>query len=233
MGYARVFWIREDPIREYISVHGRDDAVTEEVGRRVLSLSVKDRGHGGAAAPLPLFEASSVFFQFQSFHSSDFRLLLWTGSRLCLLSGVSPTMFESLCDLVATVGTSHIVLPLSESERDSAMDLATGGGEWQEPLERSGCSSLYYIHEDFTRDFERRPEEEWPCSDVGTATLDLMLSNSSRSEGIRNFASALSRCCSFIRPEVSVAVWSLNCLRLVSTIKADELEKMREYLARK
>ncbi len=230
MGYARVFWVREEPIRQYIGTHGRDDALTEEVGRQVLSLSVKGtfRGHGEAGAPLPLFETSSVFFPFRSFHSTDFCVLVWTGSRLCPLPEASPTMFDALRELAGVVGTSHVVLHLSKPE----YHLAIGGGKWQNPLERAVHSSLYYIYEDFTRDFERRPEKEWPCRDVGTATLNLMLSNWSRSQGIRNHGSALSRCCSFVRPELAVAVWSLNCLRLVSEIEADELEKMREYLAR-
>jgi hypothetical protein len=230
MGYARVFWIREEPIRQYIGTQGRDDALTEEVGRQVLSLSVKDtfRGHGEPGAALSLFDSPSVFFPFRSFHSTDFCILVWTGCRLCPLPEASPTMFDALCEMAGAVGTSHVVLPLSKPE----YHLAVGGGKWQNPLEHATDSSLYYIYEDFTRDFERRPEKEWPCKEVGTATLNLMLSNWSRSESIRNHGSALSRSCSFVRSEVAVAVWSLNCLRLVSEIEADELGRMREYLAR-
>lgn len=230
MGYARVFWIQEEPIRRYIGKHGRDDAVTEEVGRQVLSLSAKDtfRGGGEAEGVLPLFDIPSVFFSFQSFHSKDFCILVWTGSRLCALPQASPTMFDALCELVGTVGTPHVVLPISKEEYHRAI----GGGNWRNLLEHDAHSSLYWIYEDFTRDFERRPEEEWPCKEVGTATLNLMLSNWSRSENIRNHGSALSRCCSFITPEFSAAVWSLNCLRLLSEIKPDELQRMREYLAR-
>ena len=230
MGYARVFWIREEPIRQYIGSHGRDDALTEEVGRQVLSFSAKDtfRGHGEAGAPLPLFETPSVFFPFRSFHSTDFCLLIWTGSRLCALPEATAKVFDTVGELAGVVGSSHVVLPLSKPE----YDLALGCGKWQNPLEHAAHSSLYYIYEDFTRGFERRPEKEWPCKEVGTATLNLMLSNWSRSERIRNHGNALSRCCSFIRPELAVAVWSLNCLRLISEIEADELAKMREYLAR-
>lgn len=230
MGYARVFWIREEPIRQYIGTHGRDDGVTEEVGKQVLALSAKDTFgvHGEAAAALPLFDAPSVFFPFRSFHSTDFCVLLWTGFRLCPLPEATPAMFDTLCELAGTVGMSHVILPISKPE----YHMAIGGGKWQNPLQDSAHSSLYYIDEDFTRDFERSPVSKWPCKEVGIATLNLMLSNWSKSEGIRNHGGALSRCCSFVRPELAVAVWSLNCLRLVSEIEADELQRMREYLAR-
>lgn len=231
MGYARVFWLREEPIRQHIGAHGRDDAVIQEVGRQVLRMSVRDsfRGPDDAGAPLPLFDAPSVFFPFfRSFHSTDFCLLLWTGSRLCPLQEASPEIFDMLCELTGTVGTSHVVLPLSKPEYQRVI----GGGKWQNPLEHAGHSSLYYIYEDFTRDFKRRPESEWPCKEVGVATLNLMLSNWSGSESIRNHGNALSKCCSFIQPEVAVAVWSLNCLRLISEIEADEIQRMRKHIAR-
>ncbi len=230
MGYARVFWIREEPIRHYIAANGRDDTLTEEVGRRVLSLAVTDsfRGHREADVVLPFFGTPSVFFPFRSFHSTDFCILIWTGSRLCAFPEASPAMFETLCQLASTIGTSHVALPISKAEYHRAI----GGGQWQNQLERSMHTSLYYIYEDFTRDFERRPEADWPCREVGVATLELMLSNWSRSQNIRNHGSALSRCCSFGQPEFAVLVWSLNCLRLVSEIEDDEIERMREYLAR-
>jgi len=178
---------------------------------------------------LPLFDAPSVFFPFRSFHSTDFCVLLWTGNRLCALPEASPTMFDALVDLAGNVGVSHIVLPLSKPEYQAAI----GGGKWRNALEQDAYASLYYIYEDFTRDFERRPTTDWPCSEVGAATLNLMLSNWNRSENIRNHGSALSRCCSFTQPECAVLVWSLNCLRLVSDLDADEVQRMREYLAQK
>jgi hypothetical protein len=137
-------------------------------------------------------------------------------------------MLDSLWALASIVGTSHIVLSLSSGERDAA---AARGG-WQNPLRHAAHSSLYYIYEDFTRQFEGRPEKEWPCKEVGAATLNLMLSNWSRFQSIGRHGNALSRCCSFIQPELAVVVWSGNCLRLASEIEAEELQQMREYLAR-
>lgn len=230
MGYAKVFWIREDPIREYMAANGRNDAVTEEVGTRVLSLAAKDsvRAKNEGNGELPLFDASSVFFPFRSFHSTDFCLLFWTGTRLCALPEAGPAMFESLVELTSSIGTSHVLRPISRPE----YHLAIGRGKWQNPLGERMYASLYYIYEDFTRDFERGRETDWPSKEVGAATLNLMLSNWSCSESIRNHGSALSRCCSFAQPECAVLVWSLNCLRLISDIEPDEIQRMREHLAR-
>jgi hypothetical protein len=140
-------------------------------------------------------------------------------------------MVDSLWALAGVVGTSHIVLSLSSIERSAA----AACGKWQNPLKHAPHStqSLYYIYEDFTRDFERRPQKDWPYREVGTATLNLMLSNWYKSQSIRNFGHVLSRCCSFIRPELAVVVWLGNCLRLASELEADEVQWMREYLARK
>ncbi len=230
MGYARVFWVREEPIRQYVAENGRDDAIAEEVGKRILSLAAKDsfRGKSEGDSALPLFDTPSVFFPFRSFHSTDFFVLIWTGSRLCAFPEASLAMFDSLCQLANTIGTSHVHLPISKAEYHRAIERR----QWRNDLEQSMHASLYHIYEDFTRDFERRPQTDWPCKEVGAATLNLMLSNRSRSESLRNHGNALSRCCSFAQPEFAVFVWSLNCLRLVSEIEADEIQRMREYLVR-
>lgn len=230
MGYARIFWLREEPIRHYIAVNGRDDAIIAEVGRRVLSLAAKDsfRGKSEDGGALPVFDTPSVFFPFRSFHATDFCILLWTGNRLCALPAAGSPMLDALCEMTRIVGTAHVLLPISKAEYHRAI----GGGKWQNTLEQDVYASLYYIYEDFTREFERQPEADWPCKEVGAATLNLMLSNWSRSKDIRNHGSALSRVCSFNQPECAVLVWSRNCLRLISEIEPDEIQKMHEHLGR-
>jgi hypothetical protein len=129
---------------------------------------------------------------------------------------------------LVTIGTSHVLRPVTRTEYHRAI----GGEKWQNALGEDHYASLYYIYEDFTRDFEWHREADWPSMEVGAATLNLMLSNWSRSESIRNHGNSLSRCCSFAQPECAVLVWSRNCLRLVSDLPSDEVERMREYLAR-
>ncbi len=178
MGYARVFWVREQPVRQYISEKGRDDALAEEVGRRVLSLSVKDsfQQHGEIDEPLPLFDAPSVFFPLRSFHSTDFRLVLWTGRRLCALPEPTTAMFDTLAQVASTVGVSHLVLPISRDEYHKAI----GGGQHRNQLEQDAHTSVYWIYEDFTREYKKRPEADWLCTEVGAATLNVILLTWSR-----------------------------------------------------
>ena len=118
MGYARVFYIREKPIRDYVSINGRDETLSEKIGRNILSFSAKDtEGFPDANAPtsFPLFDTPSVFLPLEcSFHSTDFQLLIWTGSKLCPLESASLSMFDSLCQLTNIVGTSHAVLSISD-----------------------------------------------------------------------------------------------------------------------
>ena len=245
MGYARVFYIREEPIREYISTNGRDEAITEEIGRKILSFSVK--GTGGfpdtnALTSHPLFDTPSVFFPLDPlFHSTDFRLLIWTGNRLCPLETPSVSMFDSLCQLTDTVGTSHAVLSIPDLEKEDAhvlpnsvagvarvaryADVASGGRE--NPLWQSMWASLYWIYEDFSRKFQHIPEVNSPCKEVGDALLNLMFSDLSASENILNHGGALNRCCSLKHPEFAVVVWSGNCLRLLSQLDDNQVQKMR------
>ena len=249
MGYAKIFWIREKPIREYISANvpddispekgnfgqwrttsrwiTNDDTITVEVGKQVLSLSAHDGNWADITDPLPLFDTPSTFFPFDSFHSTDFNILLWTGNRLCRLPRLSPSMFDSLHQLTDTVGSSHIRLPLSSTEYHRA--IADKG--WQNPLEQNVLVSLYCIHQDFSRRFENVPEEDWPCKEIGAATLNLMFSNWNRSESILNHGNALNRPCSFSQPEFTVFVWRRNSLQLLSKFEDDEIQRMRGWVA--
>ena len=133
MGYARVFYIQEKPIRDYVSTNGRNETIAKEVGRNILSFSAKDTGSFlGANAPtsFPLFDTPSVFFPLDRlFHSTDFQLLIWTGNRLCPLEPPSVSMFDSLCQLTDTVGTSHAVLSIEVLEKEVAGVLSNSVAE--------------------------------------------------------------------------------------------------------
>lgn len=247
MGYAKVFWIQEEPIREYISVNGLDDAIIKEVGRRILSLSAAaTSGFADSDAPtsLPLFDTPSVFFALDPlFHSTDFRLLIWTGNRLCPLetSMLETSMFDSLCQLTDTVGISHAVLSISDSSEKYARVLPNSvaksveyarlaQGERENPLEQKMWASLYWIYDDFSPKFKGVSEENRLCTEVGNAVLDLMFSDLSSSAQILDHGNALNRCCSFKQPEFTVIVWRGNCLRLLSNIEDDKIQQMRDYI---
>ena len=248
MGYARVFYIREKPIREHISTNGRDEAIAEEIGRNILSFSAKDTGgfpDANAPTSFPLFDTPSVFFPLdRSFHSTDFQLLIWTGNRLSPLETPSVSMFDSLYQLTNIVGTSHAVLSISDSaaEYDRVLPNSVAGsveyahlasGKRENPLGQSMWASLYWIYEDFSRRFERIPEENRPCKDIGNAVLDLMLSDLSSSAQILNHGNALNRCCSFLHPEFAVVVWSRNWLRLLSKLDGNQIQEIREVIEAK
>jgi hypothetical protein len=224
MGYAKIFWINETPVRSYLSVKGKGEAVTQEIGRRVLSIC-KD-----GSSPQPFMDEGLTFFPFRSFHATDFCVLVWTGQRLQLLPDIDDKQFDFICSLQHAVPPQHMITTLGKKERDLAVAAIHG---WDNPLQNKGEFSIYYIYEDFTRDYTRSPEAKWPCNDVGVAISDLMLSNWNQSQGIRNHGNAVSRVCSFLKTEMCFFIWSLNCLRPLGSIGADEIKKMRDYLSPK
>jgi len=243
MGRARIFYIWEKPIRDYVSTNGRDETIAEEIGRNILSFSAKNTGgfpDFNALTSFTLFNTPSVFFPLERlFHSTDFQLLIWTGNRLCPLERASLSMFDSLCQLTNIVGTSHAVLSISDSAARYAGVLPNSvavsveydrlaSGETENPLEQSMWASLYWIYEDFSGKFERTPGGNRPYKDVGNAALDLMLSDLSSSAQILNHGNALNRCCSFLHPEFAVIVWSKNCLRLLSKLDENQIQQIRD-----
>lgn len=230
MGYAQVVWVREHAIREYLTANGKDKPLMQEVGRRVLELTSQDsfeRNRSRWNSPLPLFDVPSVFFPFRSFHASDSAILIWTGNRLQQLSVESSAMFDCLHKLSDAIGASHVVTPIPRNEYRRAV----AGRRWDNQLQQSMYASVYWIYEDFSREFARQSQSEWPCEEVGNATLELMLSDWSRSRPVRNHGNAISRACSFRQPEFTVLVWSGNCLRLLTQVEENEIQRIRESLA--
>jgi len=98
--------------------------------------------------------------------------------------------------------------------------------------ERDIYASIYWIYEDFSRNYENQPESDWPCKEVGAGTLELMLSNWSPSSMIRGHGNPINRCCSFTRPEFTAMVWWGNCLQLFSELDDDDIKELSEYLTR-
>ncbi len=231
MGYATVFWVREEPIRRCARANGCDNTLATEVGKRVLSFSRFERADEFANLDggLPLFDAPSVFFPIKTYHSTDFSILVWMGSGFERLGQPSPATFDSFFDHAAK-NTTDMVLPLSRKEYYEAI----GGGQWRNELDktRDVFASVFWIYEDFTRNFTRQPEAKWPCKELGTAVLSLMFSTWSKSEPVLNHGNAVHRCSSFLRQDdFGVFVWSLNCLRPLLQIEQPEIQSMREYLA--
>jgi len=138
--------------------------------------------------------------------------------------------FDFLCHMQQQAGPKHMVVAMPKRERDLAVAAVRG---WDNPLQSTGEFSVYWIYEDFTRDYTQRPESEWPCQDVGLAVSDLMFSNWNKSQDIRNHGGAVSRACTFSKTEMCFFVWALNCLRPLCNIENEEIGKMRAYQSEK
>lgn len=233
MGYARIFWINEMPIRHYLADNEKDERFLQEIGLRVLLISAADSFQNASVnlpAAQPFFDKGLSFFPYRSFHAGDFCILFWTGQRLEILPDLDVQQFDFLCRMQRETGPKHMVTTMPKKERDLAVAAIR---EWDNPLQNAGEFSIYWIYEDFTRDYTKRPESEWPCKEVGLAVSDLMLSNWNKSQDIRNHGGAVSRACTFLKTEMCFFVWARNCLRPLDSIEIDEIEKMRLFLSEK
>jgi len=233
MGYARIFWIDEKPIRHYLDENEKDERLVQEIGHRVLLISTADSFQNATInlpAAQPFLDKGLSFFPCRSFHASDFCVLVWTGQRLEILPELNAEQFDFLCRMQQQAGPKHMVTAMPKKERDLAVAAIRG---WDNPLQSEGEFSIYWIYEDFTQDYTQMPESEWPCKDVGLAVSDLMLSNWNKSQNIRNHGGAVSRACTFLKTEMCFFVWAQNCLRPLGNIESVEIEKMRMYLSEK
>lgn len=231
MGYARTFWINEQPIRRYLAENEKDERFIHEIGRKVLLVSAADSFENGSVnipPPQQFFDKGVSFFPYRSFHAGDFCVLVWTGQRLEILAELNAQQFDFLCRMQQQAEPKHMVSAMPKKERDLAVAGIRG---WDNPIQNAGEFSIYWIYEDFTRDIMRGPESEWPCKDVGMAVSDLMLSNWNKSQDIRNHGGAVSRACTFLKTEMCFFVWARNCLRPLGNIANDEIEKMRTFLS--
>jgi hypothetical protein len=210
----------------------KDERFLLEIGRKVLLISAADSFQNATVnipAAQPFCDKGLSFFPYRSFHATDFCVLVWTGQRLEILPELDGDQFGFICRMQQQAAPKHMVIDMPKMERDLAVAAAHG---WKNPLESKGEFSIYWIYEDFTRDYTQRPENEWPCQDVGLALSDLMFSNWNKSQNIRNHGGAISRACSLLKTEMCFFVWARNCLRPLGNIDEDEIDKMKKYLSK-
>jgi len=65
MGYARIFWIDEKPIRHYLAENEKADHVVQQIGRKVLLISAVDSFRNATVnipAAQPFFDKDLSFF---------------------------------------------------------------------------------------------------------------------------------------------------------------------------
>ncbi len=235
MGYANVFWINEEPIRAYLNANGKDDNIIELLGEAVLSLTCSDSFQDWGNSPsVGLLNKPSVISSVGSFHSTDFLLLIWTGAKLIKFPNLELNDYLCLEKLDQLSTSDNYLSPLSSKQRQSEVDLYNHLAEYTRSnlLESSGKFSIYWMYEDFSRDYIKVPKEQRPNKEVGEAVFQLMLDTWNRSVSIRNAGNPLSKVGSYLESEFGVFIWSLNCLRKLSDIDNEEREKIIEWLSR-
>lgn len=219
MGYAKVFSVREMPLRHFLRRGGDRKTLAREVGKQVLGLSVPlSHRPGASAAPpaRPFFRDPHTFRASATFHSSATGLLLWTGTQLNPVQRDEFVRLESACRESGTDGVIRSVI--DDQHRYRA--ITQGRAQWDNALAvgRDIMASVWYVYEDYTRQFAGRVEADWPTVAVGEAVLEVMLSNWSRDCEVQgaNHMHPIRRVCSFVGSPTTLFVWHNNCLRPLS-----------------
>lgn len=214
MGTPLIFWINEEPIREYVSRHGRDPAVIEEIGNKVLRLATERR-----IRVFTLFNAFGVFradeHMMNFFRSGmplpDWSFFMWTGKQLESLPYMTAVKYDELCQLVdQSAGADHVI------GRSEVIPHAV--------------ASVYWLYEPFVSDLAHEKHDQWPCVEMGKAVLSLMIDGESQA-AVRNHHPGICRACSFVDHQATVLVWGQNWLGCLTQIPDGGRSRLREILS--
>lgn len=168
MGYVRILWIRESPVRRYLAEHGETVELAEEIGRAILGTSAED-GYcgplqGEMAQDRPLFDEPAVVCPVRSFHSSAFGILVWTGSRLVVVEQNSLEGFDTLESIARQLGDAHV---LKAESLDVLSDRRGDSFDSGPPV----IASVWRVNQDFSRAFNCHQTDEWPVRELGASVL--------------------------------------------------------------
>ena len=213
-----IFWINEEPIRQHVSKHGRDAAVMEEIGEKVLRLATERNmlalTFSNAFGVFCTDKHIKEFFEFRM-HLPDWSFLLWSGTRLVSLPHMTAVNFDALCQLVdKPIGTAHV---------------STCSEDGVKPIPNA-VASVYWLDGHFVDDLASEARTKWPCLEMGEAVLSLMLDGESQAS-VRNQHPGICRACSFADHQAAVLVWGQNRLGCLAQIEEAGRSRIRGFLS--
>ncbi len=233
MGFANVFWINEAPIRNYLAANGKVDEIATQIGEAVLDLTASynilfsDRNNSRDLLNIP-----DVINSVGLFHSTNLDVLLWTGNRVIRYPHFSSQEYQCFIKLDKLTASSNYVPSLSSRQRRAAIRRykKSLSYTYDNPLKTTGEFSIYWVYEDFTRDYKDVPKAKWPSKAVGDAILQLMLDVWQSSMTFLNYVNVISKAGSFLKAEFGVFVWVENCLSKISEIYEEDKQKIIGWL---
>ncbi|MEW6201241.1 MAG: hypothetical protein AB1546_04650 [bacterium] len=189
MGYATVFWIREEPIRQAFVGLSSDDIIAEhpdilkEIGSNVFKLII---GYPGDPLKYSYRGHEDVFCRVETaIHSTWFAYFVWTGQDLIYLpysadpsDAVTLDHGKLFYEIESRMRKDRVVKTLSGKEQNERIKLAMARGESAKKVETensisSAYASIYWAYQDWSRGYNfKEPDEsemltlaetgEWP-----------------------------------------------------------------------
>lgn len=226
MGFRKIFWIDEAPIRGFLETHELDARVYQDIGRQVLAVA-RNTDNIHRISSRPFMDGNPTFFGGESLESHEIAVFLWTGERLLHIpaSALTVEKFTALSDLQMETGFSHIVTPMTQQERRLVKKAELN---WVDPIEKAGKFSLYSICNDALQYHPVLRDNAETYQDVGETITELMFSNWFGSKAGSRFD--IRRACTFTACEMSVLVWHKNDLKPLTDLGADQIRDIILWL---
>lgn len=241
MGYGKIFWIDERPIRKALQdnfkhlIDGASSGKSSNpatdfcndtdrnnlfapIGDCIIQLTKREYSEKFA---LPFNEQDNVFNYTTTLHSTSETPLMWTGNKLCHL-GVDffdYQSFKTIAELENKTDYDCFAFALNHDIRNSIVNKTS---KWNNVAATKGEYSIYWIYEDYSRHHDKKND-----SLIGEQFLNLMLSNWDSSKTILNHGNALNKVCSVLKPQFAFFIWAQNCLRILADI---DTAKVLDYL---
>lgn len=241
MGYGKIFWVNERPIRKTLQENYRhlingasscrcSNPVTDfctdkdrnillnQIGDNIIQLTKREYFNEFS---LPFDGQENVFNYTATLHSTSETLLMWTGNRLRHLGAefLNYQSFKTIVELEKGINYNCFDFALEHEIRNSILRRKI---IWDNIAATNGEYSIYFIYEDYSRNHAKKND-----SIVGEQFLNLMLSNWDGSKSILNHGNAINKVCSVLQPQFAFFLWAKNCLR---TLKDIDTESALKYL---
>ncbi|MDY0315317.1 MAG: hypothetical protein RBR32_09605 [Bacteroidales bacterium] len=241
MGYGKIFWIDERPIRKTLQenfkhlIEGASSCKSSnpatdfgtatdrkelfaKIGNCIIQLTKRE---GSEKFSLPFNGQANVFNYAATLHSTSETLLMWTGNKLRRL-GVdffANQSFKTIVNLEKETDYNCIAFALDHHIRNSIINKTS---KWDNIAATKGEYSIYWLYEDYSQRHNTKND-----SVVGEQFLNLMLTNWSSSKSILNHGNAINKVCFLLEPQFAFFIWTQNCLRILADI---DTEKVLDYL---
>ena len=241
MGYLKIFWIDEKPIRNTLQsnfkhlIEGASSGKSsnpatnfcnetdrkilfEPIGEKIIELTKHEYSEKFS---LPFSGQDNVFNYTVTLHSTSESPLMWTGNKLIHL-GVdffNYSSFKIIAELEKKTDYDCFAFSLNKDIRNSIVNKMT---KWNNISANNGEYSIYWIYEDYSRYHEKKND-----AIVGEQLLNLMLSDWDSSKSILSHGNALNKVCSVLKSQFAFFICAQNCLRILADI---DTNTVLEYL---